>query len=73
MVYGLDSWGLIPSRGKIFLFSTVFRLVTEPTKPSIQRVSWVKWPGCDEDHSPPSSAEVKNGGSIPPFPHVFMA
>jgi hypothetical protein len=22
------------------------------------------------DHSPPSSAEVKKGGTIPPFPHM---
>jgi hypothetical protein len=25
------------------------------------------------DQSTPSSAEVKNGGATPPFPHVFMA
>jgi hypothetical protein len=24
----------------------------------------------EADHSPPSSAEVKNGGSIPPLPHT---
>jgi hypothetical protein len=33
----------------------------------------VKWPGREADHSPPSSTEVKNGGAIPPLPHVFMA
>jgi hypothetical protein len=28
---------------------------------------------CEADHSLPSSAEVKNGGAIPPLPHyVFM-
>jgi hypothetical protein len=30
----------------------------------------VKRPGSEADHSPPSSAEVKNGGAISPFPHT---
>jgi hypothetical protein len=29
----------------------------------------VKRPECEADHSPPSSAEVKNVGAIPPRPH----
>jgi hypothetical protein len=34
----------------------------------------VELPGREADHSPPSSAEVKNGGDIPPLPpYVFMA
>jgi hypothetical protein len=33
----------------------------------------VKRPGREAGHSPPSSAEVKNGGVIPPLPNVFMA
>jgi hypothetical protein len=33
----------------------------------------VERPGSEADHSPPSSAEVKKGGAIPPLPHVFMA
>jgi hypothetical protein len=34
----------------------------------------VKRPERDADHSPPSSPEVKNYGSIPPLPqYVFMA
>jgi hypothetical protein len=28
----------------------------------------VKWPGLESDHLPPSS--VKNGGAIPPLPHM---
>jgi hypothetical protein len=28
----------------------------------------VKWPGREADHSPLSSAEVDNGGTIPPLP-----
>jgi hypothetical protein len=30
----------------------------------------VKWPGCESEHSPPSSAEVKNGGTTPTIPHI---
>jgi hypothetical protein len=30
----------------------------------------VKRPGSDADHSSPSSAEVKNGGAIPPLLHT---
>jgi hypothetical protein len=75
MGYRLDSWGSNPSRGKIFLFSTTPRLVPGPTQPPIQWVLGtlslgVKWPGCETYHSPPSSAEVKNDGAIPPLPHM---
>jgi hypothetical protein len=36
------------------------------------------FPGVEQtengaDHSPPSSAKVKNDGAVPPLPHVFMA
>jgi hypothetical protein len=30
----------------------------------------VNWQGPEADLSPPSSAEVKNGGVIPPLPHM---
>jgi hypothetical protein len=30
----------------------------------------VKWEGRDADHSPPSSAQVKNDGAIPPLSHI---
>jgi hypothetical protein len=49
-----------------------------PTQPPIQLVWWavssgVKRPGCEADHSPPSSAEVKNAWSYLPTPqYVFM-
>jgi hypothetical protein len=47
-----------------------------PTQPPILWVPGslslrVKWPGRDADDSPLSSAEVKNGGAIPPLPHTF--
>jgi hypothetical protein len=48
----------------IFLFSTMFRTALRPTQPPIQCVSgalplWVRRPGREADHSPPSMAEVK--------------
>jgi hypothetical protein len=33
----------------------------------------VKRPGSEADHSPQANAEIKNGGTIPPLPHVFTA
>jgi hypothetical protein len=48
----------------IFLFTTASRTALGPTQPPIQCVTGtlslgVKWPGRETDHSPPSSAEVK--------------
>jgi hypothetical protein len=48
----------------IFLFTTVSRTALGPTHPPIQWVSGAlsmgeKWLGHEADHSPPSSAEVK--------------
>jgi hypothetical protein len=71
--YGLDGRGSIIGRGKIFLFSTVTSTALEPTHPPIQCVPEALSPGVKRpgrDHSPPSSAEVKNGGAMPPFPHM---
>jgi hypothetical protein len=59
-VVGFDS-----RRGPgIFLFTTAARTALGPTQPHIQWVPGalspgVKRPGCEADHSPPSSAEVK--------------
>jgi hypothetical protein len=33
----------------------------------------VKLPSCEADQSPPSSAEDKNGGAMPPHPYIFMS
>jgi hypothetical protein len=74
--YRLDSRGSIPGRNKNFLLFTSSRPALGPTQPPIQ---WapedlspgVKRPGCKFDHSPPSSAEVSNGGAIPPVPLMF--
>jgi hypothetical protein len=71
--YGLDGRGSIPGRSKRLFFSTLQRL--GPTQPFIQWVPGafsreVKRPGREVDHSPPSSAEVKDGGTIPSLPHT---
>jgi hypothetical protein len=62
--YGLDDRGSIPGGGwEFFFFDTVSRPALGP-KPPIQWVPgalflWLKPPVREADHSPPSSAEVK--------------
>jgi hypothetical protein len=57
------SRGSIPARGKGFLYPDS---ALRPTQPSARWLPWVVFPGVkrgrgsDADHSPPSSAEVKN-------------
>jgi hypothetical protein len=70
--YAMDGRDSIPGRGK--------RLFSTPQLPDrllgpIKRVPevislGVKRPGHEADHSPPSSAEVKNGGDMPPLPQT---
>jgi hypothetical protein len=76
--YELDGRGSILGRGKEFsstvlgpdrlwgpinnLLSNGYRGVLSPG---------VKRPRCEADHSPTPSAEVKNVGAIPPFPHTY--
>jgi hypothetical protein len=62
MGYFLDGQGSIPGRGNIFLF-TMSRLALGTLSPGVKR------PGREADHSP-SSAEVKNGGAVPPLPYM---
>jgi hypothetical protein len=57
--------------GQTFLFSTASGPNLGPTKLPIQRKPvgsgfylWLKRLGRASDHSPPSSAEVKNGGTV---------
>jgi hypothetical protein len=75
---GLDSQDLIPDRGKRF-FSTP-KCPDQLWGPPSLLISgyqelfpggWgVKQSGHEADHSLPSSAEVKNGGALPPLPHM---
>jgi hypothetical protein len=60
---GFDSW-----EGQDIFLYTMSRPTLERTQPPIQWYQGVEQPGHEADHSPPSSAEVKNGGAIPPLP-----
>jgi hypothetical protein len=62
--------GSFPGRYKIFLFSTGSRSAVGPTQLPILWVSRAISPERETDHSPPSSAEVKNGGAISLPSHV---
>jgi hypothetical protein len=53
-----------------FLFSTAFILALGLIRPPVQLVlradsTGIKQPGHEDDHLPPSSAEDRNGGTIP--------
>jgi hypothetical protein len=73
--YGLNDWGSIPSRGKIF-----FSIPQSPhwfcDPPSLLShgyrgggsLTGANRPGLETDHSPPSSVEDNYGSAIPPFP-----
>jgi hypothetical protein len=41
-----------------------------PTQPLIHWYWEAKRQGREADSSPPSNAEAKNGGAVPPFPHT---
>jgi hypothetical protein len=61
----------------IFLFDTASIPALEPTQPPIQRLPAalslvVKRPGCESDHSPLSSAEVKSAWSYTSTPSVRL-
>jgi hypothetical protein len=67
----------IPGSSKICIFSTAPKPALRLTHPPLQWVrevnfSGVKQQGREADHSPPSSTEVKNGGGIPPLPHISL-
>jgi hypothetical protein len=58
-----------------FFFPTASKPALGPTQPPIQWVTGavspgVKLPRCEADHSPPSSAEVKNAWSYTSNPHM---
>jgi hypothetical protein len=67
---GFNSW-----QGQwwgIFFFTTSSRPALGPTKPPIQWAPGVKRPGGEADHSPPSSAEVKNEWSCISTPPIHL-
>jgi hypothetical protein len=75
--YGLDGRGSNPGKAKIYLFSTASRPALGLTQTPIQWVlgaisPGVMWRGHEADHSPPSTAEVKNGGAIPSLLHMSL-
>jgi hypothetical protein len=53
-----------------FLCPTASRPDLGPTQTPVQWAPGVKRPGREANHSSPTSAEVKNGGAIPPFPRM---
>jgi hypothetical protein len=66
--YGVDSWGSIPSRGKTFFSNPQHPDVWNPKRPIPGALSLEsKQPGHKADHSPPSTAEVRYVGAIPPL------
>jgi hypothetical protein len=72
-VLGFDSWQGLGT----FLFTTTSRTALGPTQPPIQWVPGapslgVKWPGREADHSPPSSAKVKNAWSYTSTPPIRL-
>jgi hypothetical protein len=63
--------GSISGRGKDFLFSMASRSALAP-QPALEWVCATLFPvgkaaGREADNSPPSGAEVMNGGAIPPL------
>jgi hypothetical protein len=67
--------GFDSQHGKEISFFTASRLVLGPTQLPIKCVpgeflSRIKRLGRNNHHSYPSSAEVKNGGDIPPLSHT---
>jgi hypothetical protein len=73
--YGLDSRNSISVKRNIFFFyPTAPKPAPRPTERHIEWVPGALFPGvkpsgCQPDHSPPASAEVKNGAAIPPLPN----
>jgi hypothetical protein len=68
MDYGLDLQDLIPGMARFFSSPQWSERLRGP--PSLLISPGVKRPGREADHSPTSSAEVKNDGAVPTLPHV---
>jgi hypothetical protein len=75
MGYRLDSQGSISGRGKIFVLLQSIQngFGTQPASYPMEMGALcpgVKQPGHETKHSPPSSAEIKNGEAVSPLPHT---
>jgi hypothetical protein len=67
--YGLDGRGSIPGRVEIIQTGFETNPVSYPVGTGALSQG-VKRQGREADHSLPSSAEIKNGGAMPPLPHM---
>jgi hypothetical protein len=66
-----------PGKGWVSFLTTASRTALGPTQPLIQRARGtlslgIKRPGREADHSPPSSAEVKNAWSYTSTPEYAV-
>jgi hypothetical protein len=69
--HGMDGRGSIPGGTKFFSCRPgSLMLPGSYSEGTGDDFSGVKRPESESDHSPPSSAEVKNGGTIPPLLHM---
>jgi hypothetical protein len=73
--YEAAQLGFDSQQGQEILYSIASTPALGPTQSPIQCVlvtfPRVKWLGCRADHSPPSSAMVKNGGAVLPL-HIHL-
>jgi len=74
---GWEIWGLNPGKGKKFFSSPKCPDWLWGPTILLYRGYWgffkeVKQPGCEVDHSPPSSAEVKNEWSCTSNPPICL-
>jgi hypothetical protein len=67
MGHGVHNQSSIASRRKRFLPTPLSRLALGPNQPPTQWVLEAHSPGVKW---PPPSAEVKNGGTVPPLLHM---
>jgi hypothetical protein len=77
LCYGLDGRGFESRQGLEFFFTTASGPALESTQPPIRWVQGalslgVKLPGHEADHSPSSSAEVKNAWSYTSTPPICL-
>jgi hypothetical protein len=74
--YGLDNLGSIPGTARFFFSpqrpARVWGPLSLLSNGYRGSLPGGKRQGSEADHSPPTSAEVKNGGAIPPPTHTFM-